>query len=209
MGYALPRPDRMPSSDRRIPTGAIRIALPDATQQKDYSCGASCLQSICKFYGVGPDEEWEYVDALGMDHRIGSHPFQIVRLARRLGLTVREYQPMTTAQLRGELQRRHPVMLMIQAWADPVGRGSRARLPSYAKDWKDGHWVAAIGQDRDGFFFEDPSLEQIRGYLSESELDERWRDTGPHGKRMPRYGAAIWHPRRRVSAYETRAARIE
>ena len=82
-----------------IPRGAIRICLPDTTQQEDYSCGASCLQSICKYYGVGPDDEWEFVDALGMDYRIGSHPFQIIRAANRYGLRCRQYWPMTVEDI--------------------------------------------------------------------------------------------------------------
>jgi predicted double-glycine peptidase len=45
-----------------IPRGAIRIPVPDTTQQTDYSCGASSLQAICKYYGVGYDDEWEVVD---------------------------------------------------------------------------------------------------------------------------------------------------
>src|ERR1043166_2618070 len=199
----------MRTSRRRIPHGAIRIALPDATQQKDYSCGASCLQSICKFYGVGPNEEWEFVDKLRMDHRIGSHPYQIVRLAKQLRLSVREYQPMTPQDVRREPRRRHPVMMMIQAWGGE-GRGSRwRRRRTYKDDWDDGHWVVAIGYDTQGIFFEDPSLELVRGYLSDAELEDRWQDTGPHGVHVPRYGAAIWHPSRKTSAYETVAARIE
>lgn len=198
----------MTVSLHEISRGAIRVALPDATQQKDYSCGASCLQSICKYYGVGLNEEWEYVDALGMDRRIGSHPYQIVRLARRFGLSVKEYQPMTAEQIRNELRRRHPVMLMLQAWGEVRSKRRWRPRTNYEGDWDDGHWVAAIGYDSKGFFFEDPSLEQIRGYLTEAELLERWRDTGPHGVHVPQYGAAIWHPQRRASAYERFAAPI-
>lgn len=191
-----------------VPRGAIRVPLPDATQQEDYSCGASALQSICKYYGVGPNEEWEFVNALGMDRRIGSHPHQIVRLARGLGLRCNERCPMSIGQLRGELARRHPVMLMIQAWGE-VGMGkSRRPRTDYRNHWSDGHWVVAIGYDRNGIVFEDPSLELVRGYLRNEELMVRWRDTGPRGKRMPQYGVAIWHPKRRTSAYEGRATRI-
>src|SRR6476620_2579208 len=109
-----------------IRPGAIRVAIPDTTQQEDYSCGASALQAICKYYGVGPADESEFVDALGMDPRTGSHPFQIERLARHYGLSVKEYSPMSLAQLRRELDRHHPVMLTIQAWGEePHGGGTR------------------------------------------------------------------------------------
>jgi ABC-type bacteriocin/lantibiotic exporter with double-glycine peptidase domain len=183
-----------------IPRGAIKIPVPDTTQQTDYSCGASALQAVCRFYGVGPEEEWQFVDALGMDRRVGSHPYQIARAARRFRLRVEEQSPMSRARLLFHLRRRRPVLLMIQAW--PL-----APRHTYRGWWKDGHWVVAIGYDREGVYFEDPSLQAVRGFLSYAELAERWHDTGPHGKHVPRYGMAVWKPRAQ-SAYESRAIHI-
>ena len=187
-----------------IPAGAIRIPLPDATQVEDYSCGASCLQSICKYYGVGWErglaDEWDFVAALGMDKRVGSHAFQLIKLARRLGLTARPYDPMTQDEIKRELDRRHPVMLMIQAWGSD-DKSPTGWIRDYSSLWSEGHWVVAIGYDRHGFFFEDPSLQMVRGFLTYEELATRWRDTGPRGVHVPNYGVAIWHPRRTASAY--------
>jgi predicted double-glycine peptidase len=191
-----------------IGRGGLRVPVPDTTQQTDYSCGASSLQAVCKYYGVGPDDEWEFTDALKMDRRVGSHAFQIKAAARRWGLRCREYQPMSYAQLRAELQQRHPVLLMIQAWGEEKVGGRRRWRRDYRNEWKDGHWVVAIGYDREGFFFEDPSLQAVRGYLTQVELEERWHDVGPRRCRMRFYGMALWHPGRRRSAYETRAERI-
>jgi predicted double-glycine peptidase len=192
----------------RIPRGSIRVAVPDTTQQKDYSCGASGLQAVCKYYGVGYDDEWEFVDALDMDHRIGSHPYQIKKVAHRCGLRTREYQPMTVRQLQRELGWRHPVMLMIQAWGQARVNGYWRWRTSYADHWDDGHWVVAIGYSPAGVFFEDPSLQGVRGFLTYAELASRWHDTGPRQKQVPFYGLAIWHPQRRRSAYESHAERI-
>jgi ABC-type bacteriocin/lantibiotic exporter with double-glycine peptidase domain len=189
-----------------IPHGAIKIPVPDTTQQTDSSCGASCLQAICKYYGVGKEDEWEYVHDLGMDPRVGSHPFQIIRTARRYGLITREHWPMSQEQLLRYLRDRKPVMLMIQAWGEQEGGAGYRR--SYQDIWIDGHWVVAIGFDRRGVFFEDPSLQAVRGYLRFEELSQRWRDTGPRGKRMREYGLAVWKPGFRRSAYTTRAYRI-
>jgi len=170
----------------KIPRGAIKIELPGTVQRTDYSCGAAALQSICAYFGVGPEEEWQFVRDLGMDRRIGSHPHQLVATARRYGLSVEEHQPMTAAALRRCLDRLRPVLLMLQAWGRP-GR-------SYARQWRHGHWVVAIGHDRGGIYFEDPVIELARGYLGNAELDERWHDLGPRGIRIERYGAAIWKP---------------
>ena len=145
-----------------------------------------------------------------MDPRVGSHPDQIRRLARHYRLKVREYDPMSFAQLRQELRWRHPVMIMIQAYG-LKRQGKRRHMAwrrNYTPDWDDGHWVIAIGYDREGFFFEDPVLEARRGWLSSEELLHRWHDTGPHGRHLPFYGAAIWKPGQHVSSYVTQAERI-
>ena len=184
----------------RIRPGAITIDLPNMVQQKDYSCGASALQAICAYHGVGPGEEWAIVDDLGMDRRIGSHPFQIARTARRYGLSVAEHQPMSDAQLIRYLRRRVPVLIMLQAW------GERR---DYTDDWIDGHWVVAIGHDRAGVFFEDPSLESARGFIPFAALDARWHDVGPHGVHLERYGMAIWKRGARRSSYRDWAQSID
>ncbi|MBI3449887.1 MAG: C39 family peptidase [Acidobacteria bacterium] len=193
-----------------IPRNAVRIAIPDVTQQTGYSCGPSCLESIARFYGVGKEDEWEFVRGLRMDHRAGSHPYQIRRLARSYRLHVREYNPMSFAQLHQELRWRHPVMLMIQAYGR--ARLGKRRLTrwrrNYIPDWDDGHWVVAIGYDREGVFFEDPSIQARRGWLSRDELMCRWHDTGPHGRHLPFYGVAIWRPGHRQSSYAGTAERI-
>ncbi len=194
----------------RILKGAIEVPVPDVTQQTDYSCGPSCLEAIAKFYGVGKEDEWQFIRGLRMDPRVGSHPDQIRRLATSYRLKVREYDPMSLVQLRRELRWRHPVMLMIQAYGLKPG-GKRRHMVwrrNYTPDWDDGHWVVAIGDDREGFFFEDPAIEARRGWLSSDELLSRWHDRGPHNRHLPFYGAAIWMPGRHVSSYETMAERI-
>lgn len=193
---------------RPISARAIRVPIPDTSQKTTYSCGASCLQAVAKYFGVGPDDEWEFVRDLHTDPRVGVHPDQIRQAAERYGLKCREYEPMAIADLKAELRQKRPVLMMIQAWGRQKQRGSiRARL-DYRNDWEDGHWVVAIGYDSDAIFFEDPSLQAVRGYLRNAELDLRWRDTGRHGKHRDHYGMAIWHPRKWRAAYTTRAERI-
>ena len=198
----------MPRHYCPIPRNAIRIPVPDVSQETDYSCGASSLQAVAKYYGVGPDDEWEFVRDLRMDHRVGSHPDQIQRAAEEYGLTFREYAPMTLAHLRAELRSQHPVLLMIQAWGQERVHGEWRARRDYGRDWKDGHWVVAIGYAAGLVFFEDPSLTAVRGYLRDKELDDRWHDTARENKRMDHYGLAIWHPTVRSSVYATRAQRI-
>jgi predicted double-glycine peptidase len=191
-----------------IPRNAIWIALPDTSQQTGYSCGASCLQSVCHYYGLGKEDEWEFVDDMKFDHDEGSHPFQVKRLAQAYGLKFKEYQPMTMEQLKRELLSRKPVMLMIQAWG--IKRGEEDYRESYEGIWGEGHWVVAIGYDREGVFFEDPSLQAVRGFMAYAELEERWHDVGPKPKKehIDHYGLVLWKPGAKVSAYASRAERI-
>jgi predicted double-glycine peptidase len=192
----------MSAEYKAIPEGAIKVSLPDTRQGEDYSCGASALQAVSGYFGVGPEEEEDYVRDLKMDPRIGSHPFQIIRAAKRYGLRVSGKERTTVNEVKAYLDRGKPVMLMIQAWGDSkTGK-------SYAKEWGQGHWVVAIGYDRAGMYFEDPSLAAIRGFISYAELEERWHDTGPKNRRMEHYGLAVWKPRMLRPAYLMRARKI-
>jgi predicted double-glycine peptidase len=192
----------MSAKYKAIPEGAIKVPLPDTRQGEDYSCGASALQAISGYFGVGPEEEEDYVRDLKMDTRVGSHPFQIIRAAKKYGLRVFGKEFMTIEEVKTFLDRGKPVMLMIQAWRDSETE------KNYAKEWDEGHWVVAIGYDRAGMYFEDPSLAAIRGFIPYAELEERWHDTGPKNRRMEHYGLAVWRPRMLRPAYLMQARRI-
>jgi predicted double-glycine peptidase len=194
----------MPSDYHDIPPRAIRIPVPDTTQQTDYTCGASALQAVCKYYGVGPDEEPEFAEDMGMP-RTGSDPEHIVRAVEKYRLRYQEFYPMSRRQLKACLDQRRPVILMLQAWGTTENERPRR---SYRTIWEDGHWVVAIGYDGRGVFFEDPSMQAVRGFLSYRELDIRWHDYGPTYEHMDHYGIAVWKPGARRSVYETEARRI-
>ncbi len=69
--------------------------------------------------------------------------------------------------------------------------------------------MVAIGFDRRGVFFEDPSLGAVRGYLPNDELEDRWHDTGPRGRHIDRCGLVVWKPGRSADPYLTRARHID
>jgi len=172
---------------RPIPASAIKLDLPDTVQAKDYTCGAAALLAICRYYGAGPRSERRVVEDMRFG-KAGSDPKHVLRAVAKYGLAHEEFRPMTTQQLRACLDRGRPVMLMMQAWAEPPP-------PSYADRWDDGHWVVAIGYDPMGIYFEDPSLAGARGYLTDAELDERWHDIeGKDEHHVEHYGVAIWKP---------------
>jgi len=171
------------------------IELPNTVQATDHTCGAAALLSICSYYGVGPSTEGAVVADMGFGED-GSDPAHVVRAVQRYGLHYREYRPMTNRQLARCLDRGRPVLLMLQAWPET------APLTGFRDVWNTGHWVVAIGYDARGVYFEDPSLDDARGFLTHEALDERWHDIeGVDERHVQRYGVEIWrqrvvHPRR-------------
>src|SRR5687767_13568859 len=102
---------RKPGDYRAIPKNAIKIDLPNATQMTDYTCGASALQAFCSYFGVGPEDEWDFELQMKMP-RSGADPIHITSTARRYGLRVEEFRPMTSLQLERCMDARRPVILM-------------------------------------------------------------------------------------------------
>ena len=193
---------RKKSAYRRIPKGAIKIDLPNTTQAKDWTCGPSALLAICAFYGVGPETEKEVVNDMKATN-VGTDPIQIVRAARRYGLQVKEFRGMRDRDLLDALHERRPVIMMIQAWADNPPK-------SYGDNWVDGHWLVAIGYDAKGVYFEDPSLYNVRGFLTYQQLDDRWHDIeGKDDHHVERYGAVIWTKGSGKSGFYQRARAID
>src|SRR5262245_25046895 len=195
---------------RKIPKGAIKIELPNTGQTKDSTCGPAALLAICRYYGTGPRLERDIEADM---KRIGAatpnttddgmDPIQLEKAAEEYGLRVKAYRGMTKKQLRKCLDRGRPVVVMIQAWPEKP-------LENYRDVWTEGHWVIAIGYDKKGFYFEDPSLYKSRGFIAADELDERWHDVeGPDGalQQTDHYGVAIWSDTR--SRYATHARDID
>jgi predicted double-glycine peptidase len=172
-----------------IPDGAIKIPIPDAPQETDYTCGAAALLAICQYYGVGHGDEYIIAKEMAIDPRVGANPDQVIKAARKYGLKHDACQPMLFAELRRRIDRRRPTMCTLQAYGNRV---------NYENDWKDGHWVVAIGYDDRGVYFEDPSQTTPRGFLTYPELQARWHDTGRRGKRLHSYGVSLWKETKRV-----------
>lgn len=185
-----------------MPRGAIKIDLPSTAQVTGHTCGASALLSICSHFGVGPEDERDVASDMALT-RAGADPSHIVRAATKYGLGSEVVRGMTDEALARRLDRGHPVMLTLQAWAGPRPR-------SYARRWDAGHWVVAIGYDADVFYFEDPVLHRTRGFIAREELDQRWHDIeGPGRARVDRLAVALWLEGPRVWPRGPHARRID
>jgi predicted double-glycine peptidase len=164
------------------------LPLPDVRQHAVYACGAGALQAVLAYYGIDARQD-ALMAELGTDEEIGTRWWEIVRLAGEKGLEAEAREGMSADELRAELDRGVPVLLAIQAWADP----SPADPVGWAGRTEDGHYVVAVGHDAERFYFEDPAMFGV-GYIPRAELEARWHDYDEFGTRLERFGIAFRRP---------------
>jgi sialate O-acetylesterase len=164
-----PKPDDEPATrslTRGIPDGALKVHVPGVQQHDNYSCGAAALMAVCSSFGVGPEELEDYKKKLGTNEENGTNVYEMLKMARELGLTAEIRHNMKLDELRKCLDDGAPVICSIQAYGDP---------DSYYRD-DNGHYVVAVGYDEGNFYFEDPVLPGRDGFLPVKEFDRRWHD---------------------------------
>lgn len=156
---------------REIPDGAIKVNLRDVQQRDNYSCGAGAAMSVFAFYGVGPEDLEELKTALQTNNEFGTYYKNIADYAKSLGLDVSTVQEMSKQDLQKLLNENTPVILSMQAYA------TDEKVYDDPNSNDDGHYVVAIGYDKDDYFyFMDPSLTGRHGFLSWSDLEKRWHE---------------------------------
>ena len=171
-------------STYEITKSAVKIPLPNTYQKEDYTCGGIAMKSILRYYGIANFTEKGMEKELNMSKE-GTDPWQFINILKKYGLKFREYNSMTRQQLIYFMQKHKPVIVTIQAWAKKIPK-------TYKDNWKEGHWIIAIGYDKKGFYFEDPSLKDTRGFISYEEFEDRWHDTGDNDFPEDHYGLVIW-----------------
>ncbi len=143
-------------------------AVPDVRQSTDYTCGASALQAVLAYWGIEERED-RLAARLRSTPEQGTHPEDIVRGARELGLTADLREGLGLADLERALAEGAAVIVDLQAWRD------RADIP-WTETWEDGHYMVLLGLDAANLYFEDPSLLGARGVISRAEFVDRWHD---------------------------------
>jgi predicted double-glycine peptidase len=160
------------------------IKVPQTRQATDYTCGVAALQAVLGYYGED-NRESELARILQSDNVKGTAYQNIADLARKRGYKVTINKTMTIAQLEESINRRVPVICLIQAWPD--------KKVDYAKDWDDGHYVVAIGYDATNLYFMDPSTLGNYTYIPKKEFLQRWHDID--GKeRLVHFGMSLSKP---------------
>lgn len=148
---------------------ANTIPVPLMRQSTDYTCGVAALQALLAYYGQDVREDI-LSKILKADRKNGTRYRNIAGYAEAHGLPVRVQKEMTVQQLENAISAGHPVLCLIQAWAE---KGSQT---DYASDWNDGHYVVAVGFEHDRIVFMDPSTAGHYAYIPLQEFVRRWHD---------------------------------
>ena len=155
-----------PASPATLP--ALFSTVPDVRQSTGYTCGASALQAVLAYWGTEERED-RLAARLRSTPEAGTHPLDIVRVAREFGLTADLREGLELSDLEAALAAGTTAIVDLQAWRD------RADLP-WTETWDDGHYLVLLGMDGENLYFEDPSLLGSRGTIPRSEFVDRWHD---------------------------------
>lgn len=181
-----------------IPDGAIKVNLPHGRMQRQGSCGAMAFRAVCRLFKVGPEDETDFMKMLGTTEN-GTWPENIVKKAKELGFKVKAKTRMAIDELINCLNSGIPVICAMQAWG----------TPKYYNTDESGHYVVAIGYDKNNIYFEDPSISEKRGVLPIKEFIKRWHDKDAHGHDCERMGISIWMNTPKKQNKITKAEKIE
>lgn len=144
------------------------IRVPLARQDTDYTCGVTALQSILGYYGI--DKRLDELSAAAKSNpEAGTRYINIANYAKSQGFAVNIRTNMTLDELKGYIDKRQPVLVVIQAWAE-------SKSSYLSNQNEDGHYVVAIGYDKNNFYFMDPSTLGHYTYIPTEEFVSRWHD---------------------------------
>lgn len=159
---------------------ANTIPVPLMRQSTDYTCGVASLQAILAYYGQDVRED-TLSKILKANHKYGTRYNNIAKYAESRGIPVRIQKGMSVQQLQSEINAGHPVLCLIQAWAD------KGIHTDYASDWNDGHYVVAVGFENERIVFMDPSTAAHYAYITVPDFEKRWHDVDGH-ERLNHFG---------------------
>jgi ABC-type bacteriocin/lantibiotic exporter with double-glycine peptidase domain len=154
--------------------------FPNLRQTYGYDCGAQVLQAVLAYYGIDINEG-EIMKLAGTTKQ-GTSVAKIKEVAKKHGLKI-DFKEMNIEDVKKYIDKKIPVILLLQAWTSKSNA-------DWKNDWQDGHYAIAIGYDKKGIYFEDPSS-IFRTFLSYNELKDRWHDKDNKIKYV-NYGMAIY-----------------
>lgn len=158
------------------------INFPDLRQTFEYDCGAKALQSVLVYYGIEIREEL-LIRLAHTDNKKGTLIKDILNILDKYKLKYTA-DNMEQSDIKSYIDRKTPVIVLLQAWSDLSSK-------EYSVDYRDGHWVVAIGYDEENnFYFADPYAFETT-YLTQNEFNARWHGQ-EYGKHIIKYGIAVY-----------------
>jgi len=165
-------------NDQRI------IDLHIGRQVFDFDCGAQALQIVLAYYGVEIRGD-QLMEALGTGPE-GTSVANMIAFCKSRGFEVHAGPGWTLGKVKRYVDARHPVIVLLQAWADRY-----MTLEDWRRDYDDGHYAVVIGHAKSVLLFEDPASFR-RTWLRESEFLSRWHDLDPHtNEKLERFGMVL------------------
>jgi predicted double-glycine peptidase len=158
------------------------VRVPLTRQATDYTCGVAALQSVLAYYG---DDEREGVLAKACKASTvsGTRYSRMAQYAKSKGYQVAVKMDSTLEELQALLDQKLPVICLIQAWP--------GREVDFTNDWDDGHYVVAIGYDKDNVYFMDPSTIGNYTFIPKPEFLKRWHDCESKTKKYNHFTMVI------------------
>lgn len=157
------------------------LPFPNNRQATSFDCGAVALQSVLYYFGVEVTEE-DLVKALQTTED-GVEPGHLVEYLISHAFSAHASSEMTLKSLEHWIDRKSPVILLIQAWSKTT--------EDYSRTLDYGHYVVAIGYDDHNIYFEDPLLLGHMGAIPRTDLLPRWRGLD-NGHVLNHFGIAVY-----------------
>ena len=164
------------------------LEFPTARQTYNYDCGAKAMHAVLTYYGIDTNEN-KILQIAKTTPKRGTPVHGMIRVAQHFKLKAR-IEELSIPKLKKYIDREIPVILLLQAWGGQVA--------DLKRDWKDGHYVVAIGYDKERIYFEDPSS-ILRLYISYQDLEERWHDIDK-AKKYLQTGIVVSAPKKDFSS---------
>lgn len=162
----------------------VLLRVPIFRQAQTYTSGVACVQSLLRYAKYEFDiREDNLANALDADEEYGVRAEAMTEYLNSVRFNDEETQyfnaefrqGMTLEDLKKELDKGNPVICDIQAWNWNYDEEYSMDL-DYSNEWGCGHWVVAVGYNRDNIFFMDPSTSANYTYIPNDKLESRWHD---------------------------------
>lgn len=167
--------------------GSKIIPLKSIRQPDGSTCGHTSLSMILQYYGI--DKEVDDIRKLvpKKENDGGLCPESILAAAEELGLKAHKHYDLSFREIKSYLDDDTPLIIELQAWPE-------TEIPDrdWKNEWKEGHYVVAIGYTSEHIIFADPSVSN-KAFLTFEDLLPRWHDND-YGKKNKKLAIVIDRP---------------